>query len=138
MRTINFLAAAALMIFFININIAQWQNDVMLTFDPAVSTTSYNNATCLASAGNTLHLAWEETRDGNNEIYYKRSIDGGTTWGANTRITNDTNYSPKPSIAVSGVFFMLYGPKRVMAMQRYITSAHQMAVQHGNGYKINE
>ncbi|MCC7159353.1 MAG: exo-alpha-sialidase [Ignavibacteria bacterium] len=103
MRTINFLAAAALMIFFININIAQWQNDVMLTFDPAVSTTSYNNATCLASAGNTLHLAWEETRDGNNEIYYKRSIDGGTTWGADTRITNDTNYSQKPSIAVSGV-----------------------------------
>jgi hypothetical protein len=53
-------------------------------------------------AGNNLHVAWYDYRDGNEEIYYKRSIDGGDTWGADTRLTNAAGGSYNPSVAVYG------------------------------------
>ncbi len=87
---------------FISMTNAQWQPDVRLTNAPGHSYTSYNNAWCVAANGNILHAVWNDNRDGNTEIYYKRSTDAGLTWGADTRLTNDTNWSEYPSIAVSG------------------------------------
>ena len=43
-----------------------------------------------------------DNRDGDNEIYFKRSTDGGVNWGAETRLTNNTGSSEYPSVAVSG------------------------------------
>jgi hypothetical protein len=81
---------------------AQWEPDVRLTNDPAISQTSYNNAWCIAASGDTVHVVWYDERDGYPEIYYKRSTDGGVTWGADTRLTNYSAYSERPSVAVSG------------------------------------
>jgi hypothetical protein len=81
---------------------AQWQPDVRLTNNPASSWTSYNNAWCVASNGNVVHVVWHDYRDGNWEIYYKRSTDGGLSWGADTRLTNNTANSKSPSVALSG------------------------------------
>jgi len=80
---------------------AQWQPDVRLTNNSAESTTSNNNARSVASNGNVVHVVWEDSRDGNSEIYYKRSTDGGLSWGADIRLTNDAGFSSSPSIAVS-------------------------------------
>jgi len=49
-----------------------------------------------------VHVAWNDNRDGNIEIYYKRSTDGGLTWGPDTRLTNSPGDSYRPSLAVSG------------------------------------
>lgn len=82
---------------------AQWEPDVRLTNDPENSYTSYNNARCIAANGNIVHAVWYDNRDGNWEIFYKRSTDGGTSWGADTRLTNiDSANSEKPTIAVNG------------------------------------
>jgi len=81
---------------------AQWQLDVRLTNDPAVSKTSPNNAWCLASSGSVVHVVWEDRRDGNPEIYYKRSTDAGISWGLDIRLTDYTYSSESPSVAVSG------------------------------------
>ncbi len=80
---------------------AQWETDVRLTNDPAISATSLNNAWCIAADGNIVHVVWYEQRDGNREIYYKRSKDGGVNWGADSRLTNDPAASFLPSVAVS-------------------------------------
>ena len=80
----------------------QWQPDVRLTNDPANTLTSENNAWCVASSGNTVHVVWQEARDGNYEIYYKRSTDSGASWEADTRLTNALNYSGNPCVSVSG------------------------------------
>ena len=79
---------------------AQWQPDVRLTNDPEESHTSY--ARCVTASGNVVHSVWRDHRDGNYEIYYKRSSDGGISWGTDTRLTNNLSYSVYPSIAVSG------------------------------------
>jgi len=83
---------------------AQWEPDVRLTNDSGTSYTSSNNAWCIAANGNVIHTVWYDDRDGNWEIYYKRSSDGGINWGADTRLTNNTAISCRPSIAVSGSF----------------------------------
>ncbi len=81
---------------------AQWQPDVRLTNDPAESGTSGNNAWCIASSGSIAHAVWFDLRVGNYEIYYKRSTDGGVSWGTDTRLTNNSAVSGYPSVAVSG------------------------------------
>lgn len=82
--------------------VAQWEPDQRLTFDDSSSVTSYSNARCIAASCDTLHIVWHDLRNGNSEIYYKRSIDRGTTWGIDTRLTNDNGKSYYPSIAVLG------------------------------------
>lgn len=82
---------------------SQWLPDVRFTNHPDSSLTSPNNARCIAASGSTIHAAWYDNRDGNYEIYYKRSSDDGSTWGSDTRLTSDGFISIRPSLAVSGL-----------------------------------
>jgi hypothetical protein len=56
----------------------------------------------IAVSGSVVHLVWFDLRDGNYEIYYNRSADGGINWETDTRITNELAFSFYPSVAVSG------------------------------------
>ena len=81
---------------------AQWQPDVRLTNNPGSSNTTDDNARCIAVSGNIVHVVWRDNRDGNYEIYYKRSQNGGLSWDADTRLTNNSYFSTSPSVSVSG------------------------------------
>jgi BNR repeat-like domain/BNR repeat-containing family member len=60
-----------------------------------------SNSPALASDfSGRLHLVWADETPGNYEIYYKKSADGGTTWGTNQRLTWIVNGSHSPDIAV--------------------------------------
>lgn len=74
-----------------------WGADTRLTNDPSKSYFS-----SVAASGQYVHLTWNDERDGNMEIYYKRSTDGGTTWGADTRMTNNSFVSEIACITVLG------------------------------------
>jgi len=56
----------------------------------------------IAVSGSVVHIVWYDARDGNWEIYYKRSTDAGINWSADVRMTNNTSNSLWPSVAVSG------------------------------------
>jgi len=77
---------------------ATWEVDRKLT----TKALGNSDNPSIAVSGNTVHVVWYDNRDGNPEIYYKRSTDGGNTWGADTRLTNAAGNSYTPSIAVSG------------------------------------
>jgi hypothetical protein len=51
------------------------------------------------SPGN-IHVVWEDYTPGNNEIYYKKSSDLGTTWGKSQRLTWTSGGSYVPLIAL--------------------------------------
>lgn len=65
----------------------------------------------IAAHGHSVHVVWIDDRDGNPpctsnpkitkcpEIYYKRSIDGGATWGPDIRLTSDPAASLHPDVA---------------------------------------
>jgi hypothetical protein len=82
---------------------AQWEPDVRLTVAPDSSCTGYNNAWSIAASGDSVHVVWFDKRDGDGEIYYKASTDRGTTWTADTRLTNDMAFSGWPAIHLSGL-----------------------------------
>lgn len=81
---------------------SQWQTDVRLTNNSAYSSTYYNNSLSVAADGNSVHVVWTDLRDGNNEIYYKRSTNSGTNWGADMRLTSNSSASWNTSLSVSG------------------------------------
>jgi hypothetical protein len=80
---------------------SQWSSDVRLTNSTGSSMTSFNTGS-IASSGDTIHIVWRDNRDGNTEIYYKRSTNGGLSWGPDVRLTNNSASSENPTIAVNG------------------------------------
>jgi len=47
-------------------------------------------------------VVWYDWHNSGSAIYYKRSIDSGTTWGEDTRLSDSLAYSDFPTLAVSG------------------------------------
>jgi hypothetical protein len=72
------------------------------SFASAVQLTSANSDKFFTSIctdrTDMVHVAWEDYRHGDWEIYYIHSTDGGTTWGSETRLTVDSNSSREPNI----------------------------------------
>jgi len=56
----------------------------------------------VAVAGEAVYAIWTDTRDGHEEEYCKRSIDGGVTWGPDTRLTYDGVNSWAPVLGLAG------------------------------------
>lgn len=71
-----------------------WSSDTKLT-----NNTGNSTEPSISVSGVNLQIAWRDFRDGNEEIYYKRSSDGGSSWGPDTRLTNDLNQSFSPVIS---------------------------------------
>ncbi|MBN1448752.1 MAG: exo-alpha-sialidase [Bacteroidetes bacterium] len=63
----------------------------------------------LAVSGQTLHLAWVDTRNDPGDIYYCRSEDAGCSWGLEEHVVSSPLRSRYPFLAVSGdVLHMLW------------------------------
>jgi len=56
----------------------------------------------IAVDGSNIYVVWQDTTPGNSEIYFKKSVDGGTTWATNKRLTNNSGGSVYSAIAVDG------------------------------------
>jgi hypothetical protein len=74
-----------------------WSNAQRLTW---TSCGSYYPRIAADSSG-AIHVVWYENPTGNDEIYYKRSTNGGGTWGATQKLTWNSGYSFDPAIARS-------------------------------------
>jgi len=72
------------------------------SFSPPVQLTSGSSSKAFGSIytdrTNMVHVAWQDNRDGNAEIYYIRSTDGGSSWGSETRLTADPGSSGEPNL----------------------------------------
>jgi hypothetical protein len=76
---------------------SSWEPEVRLT-----DNSSYSLYPSIGASGPVLHVTWRDNRDGNSEIYYKRSINAGISWGADVRLTQNDSVSESPCIGVSG------------------------------------
>ena len=72
---------------------ATWSGDIRLTTNSASSI--YPS---ISLRLNVIQVVWEDDRDGNKEIYFKRSTDNGITWDPVVRLTNNSGVSMSPSI----------------------------------------
>jgi len=74
-----------------------WEPDIRLTLSP-----EWLLKPNVAVTDKTIHIIWQDIRDGNWEIYYKRSTDGGVTWESDTRLTYEPSLSISPQITSEG------------------------------------
>jgi len=74
-----------------------WGPETRLTHDTAMS-----YSPTVYPRGSNVDVAWEDNRDGNFEIYHKRSTDYGLTWGPDQRLTTDSAVSVYPSVVADG------------------------------------
>ena len=81
----------------------RWEPARRLTHDPGASRLTYNFARSLAAdEAGRVHAVWYDDRGGVSQIYYKRSGDGGSTWGPDTTLSEEREAAEHPSIATSG------------------------------------
>ena len=77
---------------------AAWESEERLTNDDGSSHTCFPGGRAVVVEDNgTVHVVWEETGDGDSEIYYKRRWGGA--WGPDVRLTNTSGLSWNPCIA---------------------------------------
>jgi hypothetical protein len=75
---------------------ATWTASTRLTWDPVGGL----GPVIAADSSGHLYLVWYGYTAGNDEIYYKRSTDGGATWTASRRLTWMSGRSHIPTLAV--------------------------------------
>ena len=63
---------------------------------------------------NIVYLAWQDNRDGVVEVYFKRSLDDGVTWGPDVRLSNLTvqTLDPEPRLAANGKTVLVFFSNR--------------------------
>ena len=76
-----------------------WKPNKMIT-----DTLGDSKYPAMAVDGTNIYVVWQDTPDLlNEEIYFKRSVDGGVTWKATRNLSNTTGDSYAPAIAVYGL-----------------------------------
>jgi len=76
---------------------ATWDSKKRLT-----NTAGNSNRPHIVASGSNVYVAWHDDTPGNWEVYFRRSIDNGSTWKSAKRITNTAADSLNPDIAVDG------------------------------------
>jgi hypothetical protein len=74
-------------------------------------------------SGNSVFVTWMDGRDGEpscytmpkcSQVYFKRSLDGGNTWGPDVRLTSEPTYSARPVVtSIANKVFIAYDHSQV-------------------------
>ena len=74
-----------------------------IRMDHDVASTATRSSVRLACVGLSVYAAWGDQRNGNTDIYFNRSLDGGTAWlPADVRLDGGTAYSGPPDLCCDG------------------------------------
>ncbi|HEC82154.1 MAG TPA: exo-alpha-sialidase [Thermoplasmatales archaeon] len=83
-----------------------WTEKIFLTENVTAGDSEHPS---LAVWENKVYLVWQDTRTGNSEIYFKKSIDYGESWNETRRITDNTTVRFNPKIGVYGERLVIVG-----------------------------
>ena len=77
--------------------------DSGINFSPTENlsdTTGVSSASAIAASANNVYVVWRENIFGNTETLYRRSTDGGATFGPAINLSNNAGFSENPAIVV--------------------------------------
>jgi len=81
---------------------AGWGPDTKLSTNEVAAVLNENMGQCIAANGTAVHVVWSDMGINSGTVFYKRSPDGGITWGADTRLPGDAGHDCNALLAVSG------------------------------------
>ncbi|UCF07897.1 MAG: exo-alpha-sialidase, partial [Thermoplasmata archaeon] len=97
--------------------------------------------------GGNIYVVWQDDRDGDWDIYFSYSTDGGTTWGDGLLNNNDVrinddgagNIQQNPSIAVapSGAIYVVWQDDRDGDLDIYFSYSTDGGTTWGDGFQNN-
>jgi hypothetical protein len=76
-----------------------WSPVVQINDD--IGATTQSTPDIFVDSSGTIHAVWEDSRDGNPDIYYSNSQNDGVTWLPNKIVSSAVNSQLKPSITVA-------------------------------------
>jgi len=74
-----------------------WQDAKRLTNSPPSKVSPD-----VAISGANVYVVWNDTSTGLREIYFRKSVDGGASWGNIKQLTNNAGLSQLPVVAAAG------------------------------------
>lgn len=81
--------------------VAQWEPEIKLSTNEVAAALNENMGQSLIADGDTLYAVWCDSNKNGSAIYFKRSLDAGTTWGADMRISGSPGYDGNALLAFS-------------------------------------
>src|SRR5919112_2206167 len=89
---------------------SEHESDIMfkrnvISFDPTINlsnTIGRSSSPAMAAFENNVHVVWNDDTSGNSEILYRKSTDGGASFGGTVNLSNTSGRSSTPAVAVSG------------------------------------
>lgn len=86
---------------------AQWGPEVQLSPDPGnTGKIWYAGYSIATDRLKRIHVVWNDDREGNHEIYYRRSMNQGQNWEPEIRLTNNSTGDLFAAIAVDTFGFV--------------------------------
>jgi hypothetical protein len=76
-----------------------------ISFDPSINlsnTTGKAYGPAVAASENNVYVVWSDDTPGTTEILYRRSTDGGASFGGAVNLSNTTGRSDHPAVAAFG------------------------------------
>jgi hypothetical protein len=93
----------------------------------------------IAVSGNNIHVVWKDHTPGNAEIFYRRSIDNGVTWGKKKRLTRNAGASAFPSVSVrSNKVYVVWEDDSLGNTDIYYRRSVNKGVSWGNQKRISK
>jgi len=109
LSAIFFILLISILLSVLNTSEITWSPEDQLTTDPEIDWKPCGTH-FLQATNETIWVVWTSNRTGNDEIFYKNSSDGGSTWSNDTQLTNYTESDDSPSImqAANGSIWVVW------------------------------
>ncbi|MGB0383472.1 MAG: exo-alpha-sialidase, partial [Ardenticatenaceae bacterium] len=118
-----------------------WGTNVKVN-DDNTSKVQHNPSIAINPDGTTIYLAWEDERNNNRDIYFASSTDGGSTWGANVKVNDDSGttgqYDATLAVDSSGTLYLAFRDDRDGSADIYFATSSDGGTTWSANVKLND
>ncbi len=82
--------------------LGQWQTPVRLSDSLNSSESPFNNSWAVTGSGQYVHAVWSDRRNGNDDVFYKRSTNRGMSWSSDVPLVTGSARAFHPVVAAAG------------------------------------